>query len=168
MKMKKIVLIFLSVMVLGRLTSVSAQPTGWQNRQKVRENLVTLRLLRLTQALDLTEEQAARIYPVINRIEKEKADIQKQMSADIADLRRLVNEQAPREADFDAKNRKIKAARESIRVKDVELDEFLEKNLTTVQKARYLLFQIEFYRVLNDRLDRMRMMRNKPLPAKKK
>jgi hypothetical protein len=40
--------------------------------------------------------------------------------------------------------------------------------LTTVQKARYLLFQIEFYRVLNDSLDRMRMMRNKPLPAKKK
>ena len=168
MKMKKITLIFLSLAFLGSPTFVSGQPNGWQNRQRVRENLVTLRLLRLTQALDLTEEQAAKIYPVINRIEKEKSEIQKQMSADIADLRRLVNEQPPREADIDAKNRGIKAARESIRVKDVELDEFLEKNLTTVQKARYLLFQIEFYRVLNDSLDRMRMMRNKPVPAKKK
>jgi Spy/CpxP family protein refolding chaperone len=168
MKLKKIAFLFLSMMFFGRLTFVSAQPNGWQNRQKVRENLITLRLLRLTQALDLTEEQAARIYPVINRIEKDKSEIQKQMSVDIADLRLLVNEPAPREADIDAKNRKIKAARESIRVKDVELDEFLEKNLTTVQKARYLLFQIEFFRVLNDSLDRMRMMRNKPLPAKKK
>jgi Spy/CpxP family protein refolding chaperone len=168
MKIKKIAFLFLSMMFLGCLTFVSGQPNGWQNRQRVRENLVTLRLLRLTQALDLSEEQAAKIYPVINRIEKEKSDIQKLMSADIAELRRLVNEQPPREADIDAKNRKIKAARESIRVKDVELDEFLEKNLTTVQKARYLLFQIEFYRVLNDSLDRMRMMRNKPLPAKKK
>jgi predicted nucleic acid-binding Zn-ribbon protein len=149
-------------MFLGQLTLVSGQPNGRQNRQKVRENLVTLRLLRLTQALDLSEEQAARIYPVINRIEKEKSEIQKQMSADIADLRLLVNEPASREADIDAKNRKIREAREAIRVKDVELDEFLEKNLTTIQKARYLLFQIEFYRVLNDRLDRMRMMRNKP------
>ncbi len=168
MKTNKIVLLFLSVIVLGLLTSVSAQPNGRQNRQKIRENLVTLRLLRLTQALDLTEEQAARIYPVINRIEKEKLEIQKQMSADIADLRLLVNEQTPREAEIDAKNRKIRAARESVRVKDVELDEFLETSLTTVQKARYLLFQIEFYRMLNDSLDRMRMMRNKPLPAKKK
>ena len=168
MKTNKTVLIFLSVIVLGLLTSVSAQPNGRQNRQKIRENLVTLRLLRLTQALDLTEEQAARIYPVINRIEKEKLEIQKQMSADIADLRLLVNEQTSREAEIDAKNRKIRAARESVRVKDVELDEFLETSLTTVQKARYLLFQIEFYRVLNDSLDRMRMMRNKPFPAKKK
>jgi len=168
MTKKKIVLLFSSVMLLGGLTFSTAQPNGWQNRQRIRENLFTLRLLRLTQALDLTEDQTARIYPMINRIEKEKLEIQKQMSADIADLRRLVNEQAPREAEIEAKNKNIKAARESIRVKDIELDEFLEKNLTTVQRARYLLFQIEFYRVLNDSLDRVRMMRNKRIPPVKK
>jgi len=168
MTRKKIVLLFSSLMLLGGLTFSSTQPNGWQNRQRVRENLFTLRLLRMTQALDLTEDQTARIYPVINRIEKQKLEIQKQMSADIADLKRLVNEQAPREAEIDSKNKEIKAARESIRAKDIELDEFLEKNLTTVQRARYLLFQIEFYRVLNDSLDRVRMMRNKPSPRIKK
>jgi Spy/CpxP family protein refolding chaperone len=168
MNAKKFILIIFGLIALGSLALASAQRNGAMNRQRVRENLVTLRLLRLTQALNLTEEQAAKLYPMINRLEREKLDIQNQMSVDIADLRLLVNEPEPRETEIDAKHRKIKEARESIRIKDVELDEFLEKNLTTIQKARYLLFQIEFFRLLNDNLDRMRMMRNKPAPPIKK
>ncbi len=44
-----------------------------QRGGRVRENLATLRLIRMTQALDLTEEQTSRIYPFINKIEKGKA-----------------------------------------------------------------------------------------------
>jgi Spy/CpxP family protein refolding chaperone len=168
MNTRKITAILGGLLILGGSVLVSAQTNEFQRRQRVRENLVTLRLLRLTQALDLTEEQTAKVYPAINRIEKEKLDIQRKISADINDLRLLINGQAPNETEVDAKNKRIKEARELIRVKDIELDEFLEKNLTTIQKAKYLLFQIEFYRVLNDSLDRVRLMRNKPVPPIKK
>jgi Spy/CpxP family protein refolding chaperone len=164
--MKKTTVLFLSLVILAGLAFASTQDNMLQRRQKVRENLVTLRLLRLTQALDLTDEQAAKIYPSINRIEKEKMDIQKQMSADIRDLRSMVNGPTPKESDIEIKYKNVKAGQQSIKDKDAELDEFLEKNLTSIQKAKYLLFQIEFFRVLNDGMDRVRMMRNKP-PLKK-
>jgi len=164
--MKKTTILILSLVILAGLAFASAQDDALQRRQKVREDLVTLRLLRLTQALDLTEEQAAKIYPSINRIEKEKMDIQKRMSADIRDLRSMVNGPTSKESDIEIKYKNVRAARQSIKDKDAELDEFLEKNLTSIQKAKYLLFQIEFFRVLNDSMDRVRMMRNKP-PLKK-
>ena len=164
--MKKTTILILSLVILAGLALASAQDNMLQRRQKVRENLVTLRLLRLTQALDLTDEQAAKIYPSINRIEKEKMDIQKQMSADIWDLRSMVNGPTPKESDIEIKYKNVRAAQQSIKDKDAELDEVLEKNLTSIQKAKYLLFQIEFFRVLNDGMDRVRMMRNKP-PLKK-
>ncbi len=78
-------LVFLSTAAFGQ-----GQGNGMQNRQRVRENLATLRLLRLTQALDLSEEQAAKIFPTVNKIEKDKLRIQRDMSADIRDLRQLV------------------------------------------------------------------------------
>jgi len=168
MKMKQRVGAFSAgiVFALAGWLFASAQENPTPGRQRVRENLVTLRLLRLTQALDLSEDQAAKVYPVINRIEKEKLDIQKQMSADIRNLRVMIKEDAPKDADIEARYQNIKAARLRIIEKDDEMDAFLEKNLTTIQKAKYLLFQIEFYRTLSEGMDRLRMMRNKP-PVKK-
>ncbi|MCX6562366.1 MAG: periplasmic heavy metal sensor [Candidatus Aminicenantes bacterium] len=142
---------------------------GGQNRQRVRENLATLRLLRLTQALDLTEEQAAKFFPTINRIEKDKIKIQRDMTADIQKLRQLVAEPAPNEAEIGVRIKSIKDAQRLARQKDDELESHLESSLTTVQKAKYVLFQIEFYRMLEQSLERGRMMRNNsPLAPIKK
>jgi len=142
---------------------------GGQNRQRVRENLATLRLLRLTQALDLTEEQAAKFFPTVNRIEKDKMKIQRDMTADIQRLRQLVVETTPNEAEISVRIKSIKEAQRLARQKDDELESHLESSLTTVQKAKYVLFQIEFYRMLEQSLERGRMMRNNaPLAPIKK
>ena len=138
---------------------------GIQNRQRVRENLATLRLLRLTQALDLTEEQAAKIFPTVNRIEKEKLNIQRDMSADLRDLRQLVQNEPLKEAEISAKTKSVNDGRRLMRQKEDELEEYLDRNLTTVQKARYILFQVEFYRIIEQNLDRLRIMRTGPPPA---
>ena len=133
---------------------------GGQNRQRMRENLLTLRLLRLTRALDLTEDQAAKVFPSVNRIEREKLKIQRGMTADIQKLRLLVAEAAPNVADIDLRIKSIKDAQRLARQKDDELESYLEASLTTVQKAKYVLFQIEFYRTLEQSLERGRMLRN--------
>jgi Spy/CpxP family protein refolding chaperone len=144
-------------------------PGGGQNRQRVRENLATLRLLRLTQALDLTEEQAAKFFPTVNRIEKDKMKIQRDMTADIQRLRQLVAETTPNEAEIGVRIKSIKEAQRLARQKDDELESYFESSLTTVQKAKYVLFQIEFYRMLEQSLERGRMMRNNaPLAPIKK
>jgi Spy/CpxP family protein refolding chaperone len=139
------------------------------NRQRVRENLATLRLLRLTQALDLNEDQAAKIFPTVNKIEKEKLQLQRSLSVDIRDLRQILLDPSPKDAEIEAKVGKIREGQKLVRAKDAELESFLENSLTTVQKAKYVIFQIEFYRLMEQTLDRLRMPRNNPAapPVKK-
>ena len=170
MSTKKIIAAALGLIWAAGLAA--GQTTPVQDRQKMRENVLTLRLLRLTQALDLNEEQAARIFPMFNKIERGKLQIQKRMSGDIADLRRMLRGQDIKEADLAERLRSIREAQVSARALDEELEAFVEANLTIVQKAKYLLFTIEFYRGLADVLDRAGMRRGQmgnapPGPIKK-
>ena len=50
----------------------------------------------------------------------------------------------------------IQEMRHSIQEKDMEFERILEANLNEVQKAKYLLFTLDFYRVLGEKLDRAR------------
>jgi len=150
---------FVALSVLSAGMAFGQGQPGGQNRQRLRENLATLRLLRLTKALDLSEEQAAKVFPAVNRLEREKMKIQRDMTADIQKLRRLVAEAAPKEADISSTIKSIKAAQQLARQKDDELESYLDASLSTVQKAKYVLFQIEFYRMLEQSLERGRAVR---------
>jgi len=138
-----------------------------QRGGRVRENLATLRLIRMTQALDLTEDQTSRIFPFINKIEKEKLAIQRPMTADIQELRRLVGLGTAPETEIVSLVGRIRAAQERVRGLDAESEAFLEKGLTPLQRGKYILFQIDFYRALEQAVSDLRPQRAAP-PAIKK
>jgi Spy/CpxP family protein refolding chaperone len=166
MKGKWIKTVLLTIVFFMSAASVWTQDNPMPNRERVRENIITLRLLRLTQALDITEEQAAKIFPMANKIEREKLGLQKQMSAAIKDLRKMLKDPSIKDADIETKLAALKDARQQIKEKDEELEKYLESHLTTVQKAKYILFNIEFMMGLRDTLNRARMMRNNHPPIK--
>ncbi len=139
------------------------------NQQRMRENIATLRLLRMTRALDLTEDQAAKIFPMANRVEKEKMELNRQLGQEIRELRQLVAAEAPDEGKIKEKIVRIGQLRESLRLKEAEFEAFLEKNLTPVQRARYVLFSLDFAQFLGQNLERVRaLQREKPQPGVKK
>ena len=100
-------------------------------RQRVRENIHRLRLLRLTEALDLSEEQAAKVCPVASRLEEGKVGILKSIDGEMDVLRDLLEEKSPDEAR-------------------------LEQNLSPVQWTKYVVFSAEFYMQLAAGLKRGR------------
>jgi hypothetical protein len=171
MKIKSIGVFLAAGLMLGATAfgQNRGQMGGGQNRERVRDNLATLRLLRLTQALDLTEEQTAKIFPTINRIEKEKTRIQRDLSVQIRELRTLLKDPATKDDKLLPLLKSLKAGRESVRTLDVELETFLEANLTVAQSAKYVLFNIDFMRNLTDALNRSGSLRgnNAPPPIKK-
>jgi hypothetical protein len=157
----------------GNMMGMGAARGGGQGMMgqrggRVRENLATLRLLRLTQALDLSQDQTSRIFPFINKIDMEKIRIQRQMSADIQELRRIINRPAASEDEIAPLIGKIKAAQERVKKLDAESEAFLEKNLNPVQQGKYVLFQIDFYRMLEQAVADLRPQRGAaPEPIKK-
>lgn len=147
----------------------TTDPQRRLNQQRMRENIATLRLLRMTRALDLTEEQAAKIFPVANRVEKEKTELNRQLGQEIRELRHLVAAEVAEESKIKEKVVRIGQLRETLRLKEAEFEAFLEKNLTPVQRARYVLFSLDFAQFLGQNIERVRALpRNKPQPNIKK
>lgn len=131
-------------------------------RERIRENLNRLRLLRMTEELELRHDQTAVIFPAAARLEKEKAEISRKIGQEIRELRTLLRSESPDSQELGRKIDTIKKLRRSLQEKDLEFEKILEENLDEVQKAKYLLFTLDFYRMLGEKLDRARKIyRNK-------
>ncbi len=141
---------FLSGVVLSGQT----QDTKPLNRERIRESIHRLRLLRMTEALDLSEEQTAKIYSVATRIETDKQGILREINTEMRRLQGLLDDAAPDETELLAGVAKIKDLRLRFQQKDREFEDFLEANLSPRQKAKYLLFSAEFYRGITEGLRR--------------
>lgn len=134
----------------------------WQQRggrqRGVRANINLLRIMRMVQILDLSEDQVALLFPAMNQNEKEKHQLQSDIQNHMRELRLLLREENPDEQELSELLIKINEIKESLRVKEIEFEKFLEDNLTLVQQARYIVFSQEFYRGLQEELSRARSL----------
>ena len=144
----------------------------WQirgGRQRgVRANINMLRLARMVQALDLTEEQVAVIMPEMNKNEKEKQELQRNLQLKMRDLRLLLRGDNPDELKLKEHLSSIKTLRRTLQEKEAEFDMFLIENLSLVQHASYIIFSQEFYRGLQQQLDNARRTQQRSLQVRRK
>jgi Spy/CpxP family protein refolding chaperone len=149
--------IFVLALALGSLAPLQGSLQGDpQARMRIRENISNLYLLRLTRALDLTEEQTAKLYPLLTRVEKEKAGIQRRMGKDLQDLRAELAKTGAGEQRLLELVDRVRDARLAIRQKDDEVEGVLDGVLTPVQRARYLVFTVDFLRSIGQNLEKAR------------
>ncbi len=161
MKAKNIFKILICFFLLSSTLSEAIQDEEFQKQRRTRENIITLRLLRMTRALDLTEEQTAKIFPVVSRIEKEKIEIYKQIREQMKKLRLILKDKDPDQKELKNRINTIKELRNLIKNKDEELEAYIEENITLIQQAKYVIFSVGFYRDLRGQLERARMMRKR-------
>lgn len=134
----------------------------WESRggrgrgRGIQENVILFRMLRMTQELDLTEEQTAKIFPKMNQIEKEKLGLQKKVGEQFRALRLILEDENPDQKKIGEKVNAILELRHQVEGKDKELESFLDENLTLVQRAKYLIFTADFNRELREKLERAR------------
>lgn len=155
MKRKIIGALALAVILLSPLLPVLSGAVP-QVRNNTRENITTLMLLRMTQVLDLTEEQTAILFPRFNRIEKEKMQTQRQIAKHLANLRFALREEKLDQEKIIAEMDMIKQLRRDIKDLEVELERFVEQHLSLEQQAKYLIFFQDFYRSLQEKLNEAR------------
>ncbi len=161
MKIRNILSILICLLLLSSILSAAIQDGQPRNKRRTRENMRTLWLLRMTRVLELTEEQTAKVFPIVSRIEKEKNEIYKQVGKQVKELRLILKEEEPDQGDLKNKINEIKELRNLIKKKDEELEARMEENLTLIQQAKYLMFAANFYRDLRDNLERARSQRDR-------
>jgi hypothetical protein len=156
MSIRKIITLCLSLIVIGSTLAAAVPFPQNQDIRRVRENVSTFLMLRMTQVLDLTEEQAVKIFPKINQTEKRRNQLNRELGQQIRKLRLVLRDENPDEQEINELYLGIKESKNQLELVNKEFEEFMENNLDLYQRAKYIIFVQDFYRELRERLDKAR------------
>lgn len=131
-----------------------------KDREEIRDLIDSLRIVKMTEALDLSEEQAIKVFTKMGQVEKEKKDLQKKMKESIQGLRGLIDSEASEE-EIKKSIENIKNLRTSIKDQDEVLVKHLEGVLSVEQQAKCILFMEEFPKHIRKMVEGVRDLRGK-------
>jgi hypothetical protein len=162
---KTLILIFLCFILLplrgiraqGPPPSQGDRPGQGEEREKIRENIETLHMYKLLDALDLSSEQSTQFLPVLKDFQDAKQRFHDRRREYLTEL------EAALESESEVDQKKLKeglAGLEDARGEfEREFDGFLEKTkdiLSLEQQAKFHLFEEKFERRLKDTIQEIR------------
>jgi Spy/CpxP family protein refolding chaperone len=151
MFVKKSIWIFLLFLILGSSAALADQwKEGKDPREKTRERIQMMKMWKMTEALKLEREGAARFIAVNNYYEESRRKAHREFYEDIQKVRNLLRDMNPSERELrDLVNRLKNRKKEMNELENKQLEE--EMNLLKPeQQARYFLFQIDFRREMDE------------------
>ncbi len=121
-----------------------------EKREAIRKKIETVKIWRLTEALKLDPNAAAKLSAYLSSFDAHRRDITRAQMANMKELRSSLKSAKPAET-------KLRATLEKLEKNHHEMEELrdrewkgLKEMLTVEQQARYLIFQLEFQREMRD------------------
>ncbi|MEC4676819.1 MAG: hypothetical protein VST72_07885 [Nitrospirota bacterium] len=118
------------------------RPPSREQMEKVRERIEAIKIWKMTKALNLDEKTAARLFPLMNRFDKERGEIQRKIRDGLKEIKDGLKDKDDRQL-IGIMEKLEDYHRELQRLKDREWAE-LKGILTVEQQARFLVFTEEF------------------------
>lgn len=122
----------------------------------------SIKLWRMTQALDLTEEQAAKIFPKLHQLQKERHQFRQNYRQMMQELSAMVRDPQVQENLLIKKMEQIEKGERAFREMQRKGHEEIKVLLTPVQQAKLMLFQEKFDRDLRQILREIREPKGPP------
>ncbi|UCF69736.1 MAG: hypothetical protein JSW49_05880 [candidate division WOR-3 bacterium] len=117
-----------------------------------------VRIYRLTKELDLTTEEAVKLFPKLSELQKIEREFRNQQLEIIEDLKKQVGGNAP-DVDIIKSLTKYEGIfRERLERQLSKMGE-IRKMLTPSQQARYIIFQDEFEREIREMIKEVKKLR---------
>jgi len=151
---KHIFPVVLLMLTLLPVSFAGAQPPGPPDgppgrpgpggQDRIRERIKTMRMWKLTQALDLDQGTSAKLFPILNKYDEQRRGTEQELRNDMRKLRTMVD--SGDESGLSGLLRKLEKNHRTMQeIKDAEWNE-LKGVLTVKQQAKFLIFQLEFER----------------------
>lgn len=165
MKMKRKII---GILVFAFLTAWSAaaiaepfderdRPPSKEQMEKVRKRIETMRMWKLTSALELNEKMSAQVFPVLSSYDRKRAEAEVALREGMRELRDAVKEK--NEEKMKSALARLDQSHSALqRTNDEERAE-LKKILSVEQQAKYVLFQQEFNREIRELIGEARERR---------
>ena len=120
------------------------KPPSKEQIKKIRKRVAILKLWKLTQALDLDEATAAKLFPLINKYDKKRFVIEQSMRKDMKKLRRSVDTANPEK--LEELIRRIEGNHRELQAINYQQLEKLREVLPVRKHAKFIIFKQDFNR----------------------
>ncbi len=131
-------------------------PERTEERERIRENIETLRMWKLLEALDLSSEQSTQFLPVLKDLQDARKRFEERRREHLSELEAALESEEKDEKKLEEALSGLESARKQFQT---DLEKFQERSkemLTLEQRARMHLFEERFERRLKDTIHRMR------------
>lgn len=179
---RKVFKILLSIILLFGLAANSMaepsedfdRPPSKEQMEKIRKRMETLRMWRLTEALNLDEKGSAQIFPILNRFDKKRYELEDSLREGMRDMRESLKDK--KEERLKKTLNKLEENHKALQNLKQEEWEEMKKMLTVEQQARFIIFLTEFEREVRKLIAEAKERRgerfgkegqNKPLPQER-
>jgi uncharacterized membrane protein len=164
---RRAVVAFLVVTWLGPLgvpfnasgQGVGPAPGGSSVAREGRRLIETIRIWKMTEALNLSEEQAARLFPKLSQLEATRREFRQRQHVLRGELAELLRQQPLREAEIKKKLEDLERAEVDFRGRERAMKAELESILSLEQQARLALFVEQFEAELRRTIHDLRLRR---------
>ena len=128
--------------VVGRDES----PQSIEKREKIRKRIELIRMWKLTEELDLTEETGAKLFPILHKYDEKRIRLQKERRNSMNQLRKALEDEGTSDEEIESAMDKV--GKNALAASDLlrQQREELKGVLAPRQRAKFILFQREFHR----------------------
>ena len=151
-----LIILIAGILAFSAEALLAQPPPRLEKRKEARERIETLRLWKMIEFLDLTEEQSDQFLPLFHRFQKAQKELQSAARELFGSLKEELESKEPDEEKIKAILTELEKNQEAL---DEERKNFLidsRKTLSLIQEARLLLFEQEFEKRLRETIRRLR------------
>ncbi len=139
---------------------------GRPEEKDPREIIEKVRIYKLTEELDLSEEQITKFFPRLKEMRKNEQEFHKQRNEIVQELKELLKTKAEEEKIVKLLNKLQELQKKRVESQLKEAEE-IRQILTPEQQARFIIFQEEFEREIRDMIREIRGRRQPHPPSEK-
>ncbi|MBU0518531.1 Spy/CpxP family protein refolding chaperone [bacterium] len=137
-----------------------------KDRAEIQKRIRTMKIWKLTDELDLTDEQAARFFPKLNVMEDQHDEIRKQMHESMQKLGQLVWDEDAKDSEIE----KLLSTIEGLNSQEIAVRQQFRKDveaiLTPAQIGKMILFNQHFPEIVREMIQEMAPQPNRPPPPR--
>ena len=136
-------------------------PMNQERREELRERIELIWMWKLTEELDLTKDEGAKLFPLLSTYEKEKWELRGKKRQIVQTLKQMIADGAS-EGDL---KRQIKSLEDNERARNKAEEEVfskIAKILSVEKQAKYIVFQEHFGHEIRSLIKKARHEERKP------
>jgi hypothetical protein len=121
-------------------------PQPFEKREKIRKRIELIRMWKLTEELDLTEETGAKLFPILHKYDEKWVKLKEEGRSIMKELRKALKDEATPDEEIEAAMEKVE--KNALAASDVlrQRHEELKGVLSPRQRAKFIVFQRRFQR----------------------